>query len=67
MAKKLFWPDPYLTKLSTTVTTISGTDTTLPETILFAFSGGLESDAGTIAGPAVLLAKKQGREIVYMH
>ncbi len=65
MTKKVFWSDPYLTRLSTTVATVSGADITLSESIFFAFSGGQESDAGTIAGQPVLAAKKQGLELVY--
>ena len=65
MTQKVFWSDPYLTKLSTTVATVSGTDITLSETIFFAFSGGQESDIGSIDGEAVLIAQKQGLEIVY--
>jgi Ser-tRNA(Ala) deacylase AlaX len=65
MTQKVFWSDPYLTKLSTTVATVSGTDITLSETIFFAFSGGQESDIGTIDGKSVLIAQKQGLEIVY--
>jgi alanyl-tRNA synthetase len=65
MAQKVFWSDPYLTKLSTTVATVSDADMTLSETIFFAFSGGQESDIGTINGQAVLVARKQGLEVVY--
>lgn len=65
MTQKVFWSDPYLTKLSTTVATVSGADITLSETIFFAFSGGQESDIGTIDGQAVLVAQKQGLEVIY--
>lgn len=65
MAKKIFWIDPYRTELSTTVTSVSVSNITLSETIFFAFSGGQESDVGTIANHAVSVAQKQGREIVY--
>ena len=65
MTKKAFWADPYKTALSTTVTSVSGPEITLSETIFFAFSGGQESDAGTIEGHAVSAAQKQGKEIVY--
>lgn len=65
MTKKVFWADPYKTSLSTTVTSVSGPDITLSETIFFAFSGGQESDAGTIEDHAVSAAQKQGQEIVY--
>jgi Ser-tRNA(Ala) deacylase AlaX len=65
MTKKVFWVDPYKTELSTTVTNVSGSDITLSETIFFAFSGGQESDTGTIEKHAVSVAQKQGLEIVY--
>ena len=65
MTKKVFWIDPYRTDLSTTVTSVSGSNITLLETIFFAFSGGQESDVGTIENFAVSIAQKQGREIVY--
>jgi alanyl-tRNA synthetase len=65
MTRKNFWADPYQTSLETTVTTVSGANITLAETIFFAFSGGQESDMGTIAGLAVMSAQKNGLDIVY--
>jgi len=65
MTNKAFWSDPYQTVLETTVATVSGADITLSETIFFAFSGGQESDAGSIAGRTVLSAQKNGLNIVY--
>lgn len=65
MTNKAFWSDPYQTVLETTVATVSGADITLSETIFFAFSGGQESDAGSIAGKTVLSAQKNGLDIVY--
>jgi len=65
MTQKVFWSDPYLTELSTTVATVSGADITLSETIFFAFSGGQESDFGTIESQAVLVAQKRGVNVVY--
>jgi Ser-tRNA(Ala) deacylase AlaX len=65
MTYKVFWSDPYLTKLSTTVATVSGGDITLSATIFFAFSGGQESDIGTIKNQAVLVAKTRGMDVVY--
>ena len=65
MTIKTFWRNPYQTILTNTVASVYGADITLLETIFFAFSGGQESDHGTIAGWPVLAAKKQGREIVY--
>jgi Ser-tRNA(Ala) deacylase AlaX len=63
--EKAFWRDPYQSRLETRITSVSGNDVTLTETIFYAFSGGQESDAGTIAGRRVLAARKDGREIIY--
>lgn len=63
--RKLFWSDPYLTRLDTRVQSVAGDSLTLEETIFYAFSGGQESDAGTIAGHPVLEARQSGQDIVY--
>lgn len=65
MTKKLFWSDPYQTSLLTQVSVVDGNDIRLVSTIFFAFSGGQESDEGTIAGHAVVAARKEGLELVY--
>lgn len=65
MTNKIFWEDPYQTELVTTVRTIAGNQITVAETIFYAFSGGQESDHGTIGGYTVLEAKKVGKEIFY--
>ena len=65
MTRKLFWENPYQTELTTTITSLMENDLTLAETILYAFSGGQEGDAGTIADRVVLAARKQEREIIY--
>jgi Ser-tRNA(Ala) deacylase AlaX len=65
MTRKQFWVNPYQTMLHTTVAAVAGADITLQESIFFAFSGGQESDHGTIAGLPVLLARGQGLEISY--
>jgi Ser-tRNA(Ala) deacylase AlaX len=65
MTRKLFWTDPYLTRLETQVTLVEGRDVRLEETIFFAFSGGQESDAGSIGGHAVREARKDAADIVY--
>jgi Ser-tRNA(Ala) deacylase AlaX len=65
MTKKLFWENPYLTELETRVASVKGNDVTVEETIFYAFSGGQESDHGTIGRHRVLEACKQGKEIVY--
>jgi alanyl-tRNA synthetase len=65
MTKKIFWEDPYLTELETTIKSIDGNHITVYETIFYAFSGGQESDQGTIGGYQVLEAKKQDKKIFY--
>jgi Ser-tRNA(Ala) deacylase AlaX len=62
---KHFWRDPYLARLETHLAAVAGNDVTLAETIFYAFSGGQESDAGTISGRPVLSARKDGSEILY--
>ena len=63
--KKKFWDDPYQTSLITTVTGAEGARITLSETIFYAFSGGQQSDMGSIGGFEVLRAEKAGTEIFY--
>ncbi len=65
MSRKCFWENPYLTRLDTTVATVSGALVTLNETIFYAMSGGQESDAGTLAQWPVLEARKEGTTIHY--
>ncbi len=65
MAKKIFWEDPYLTQLETRITSVKDNDITVEQTIFFAFSGGQESDYGTIGNSRVLQVRTEGREIVY--
>lgn len=65
MTTKIFWDDPYKTRLQTQVSKVDGNDIYLVSTIFFAFSGGQESDEGTIGGRAVVSARKEGLELVY--
>ena len=65
MAIKVFWQDPYLTQHQTTIATVTDNQVTMQSTIFFAFSGGQESDHGSIGGRPVLYAEKDGLEIVY--
>jgi len=65
MAKKIFWEDPYLTQLETRITSVKDNDITVEQTIFFAFSGGQESDYGTIGNSRVLQVRTEGREIIY--
>ncbi|MFK4445920.1 alanyl-tRNA synthetase [Caballeronia udeis] len=65
MTQKVFWSAPYQTELDTVLTQVSGDQVQVEQTVFFAFSGGQESDAGTIGGYPVLLAENQGMNIVY--
>lgn len=65
MTCKLFWQDPYLTRLDTQVAWVEDDEVGLRSTIFYAFSGGQESDAGTLAGFQVLEARKDGMDIRY--
>ncbi len=60
MTLKLFWQDPYKTEDNATVTALNGPKIKLNQTIFFAFSGGQESDEGTIGCIKVVEAVKQG-------
>lgn len=63
--RKVFWDNPYLTELKAIVTHVDGDKIALDQTIFYAFSGGQQSDSGTISNLEVLEAKKEGYEIYY--
>ncbi len=63
--QKLFWEDPYLAAIEATVTGVDGDTVTLDRTIAYAFSGGQESDSGTIGGHEIIQARCDGLEIRY--
>ncbi len=65
MLEKLFWQNPYQTELNTHVTSVAGQQITVAQTIFYAFSGGQESDTGTIDRWRVLQARNEGFEIFY--
>jgi Ser-tRNA(Ala) deacylase AlaX len=64
MTHKNFWSAPYQTELDTIITAVDGDQVQVAQTIFFAFSGGQESDAGTLGGH-VLQAEKRDQTIVY--
>ena len=66
VARKVFWEDPYLAELKATVTKVDGDEIRLDQTIFYAFSGGQESDHGTISGLVVREARKDGHDIIYV-
>ncbi|WP_271808891.1 alanyl-tRNA editing protein [Clostridium beijerinckii] len=63
--KKVFWENPYLTEIESKVKSIDNNVVTLDQTIVFAFSGGQQSDSGTIGGVKIIEARKEGKEIFY--
>jgi Ser-tRNA(Ala) deacylase AlaX len=65
MTRKVFWEDPYLTEMEATVTGVKGNDITVDRTIIYAQSGGQESDHGFINNQRVIQARKEGKEIIY--
>lgn len=65
MTKKIFWEDPYETSHQTFISAVDGCEIELESTIFFAFSGGQESDRGSIAGVPVVSARKDGLRIIY--
>ena len=64
MTEQLFHQDPYLKETKAKVEKIEGQKVWLDKTIFFAFSGGQESDSGSINGQPVTILEKQG-EIVH--
>jgi alanyl-tRNA synthetase len=65
MTLRHFWTDPYATELDARVLAVADTDVELDRTIFFAFSGGQESDAGSIGGMQVMAARLEDERIVY--
>jgi Ser-tRNA(Ala) deacylase AlaX len=52
--KKLFWVDPYLTKINTTVSAVNGNEIVFDETIAYCEAGGQESDKAKINGIEIM-------------
>ncbi len=65
MTRKVFWENPYLTELETTITSVIDNDITVDQTIFYAQSGGQESDHGLINNYRVTQARKEDKEIIY--
>ncbi len=65
MVKKIFWENPYLTEIDAKVTNVANDTITVDQTIAFAFSGGQQSDSGSIGGYEIIKAQKEGKEIFY--
>ena len=58
--QKVFWEDPYLTELKVKITSSEKNRVTLDRTIIYAFSGGQQSDSGTIGEWEILQRKIKG-------
>ncbi len=54
---KVFWEDPYLAQLTTTVESVQEDEVVFAGTIAFAQSGGQESDRGTVNGIPISSAR----------
>jgi len=65
MTKRLFWEDPYMKECEAKVVSVNGDEVKLDQTNFYAFSGGQQSDSGTINGINVLEARKDGNDIIY--
>ena len=63
--QKVFWEDPYLSEINTKISSIDKNIVTLDRTIAYAFSGGQQSDSGSIGGYEIFEARKEGFEIFY--
>jgi len=64
--KRLFWLDPYQKECEARVERIEGDKIYLDQTVFFAFSGGQESDSGTINSVPVKEAVEEGNYIYYI-
>ena len=63
--RKVFWDDPYQQILTTKVASVEGNQVIVEDTIAFSFSGGQESDKGTLNEFAILDSRIEGYQIVY--
>src|SRR3989344_519236 len=63
--KRLFWNDPYLKDCNANVIEINNDKIVLDQTIIYALSGGQESDSGNIGEYEVIEATKREDTLVY--
>lgn len=63
--RKVFWENSYQTQLTTQVNSVVGNRILLDETIAFSFSGGQESDTGTINDYPIVHSEIEGHLIYY--
>ncbi len=62
---KVFWDNPYQTKLETKVSSVSDNLVTFEQTIAYSFAGAQESDKATVNGIPILDSKIEGHLITY--
>lgn len=65
MTEKLFWKDPYMKECEAKVVSMNGNEVKPDQTNFYAFSGGQQSDSGSINGINVLEARKEEDDIIY--
>lgn len=63
--KKVFWNNPYQTKLDTRVSRVDGNQVLFEETIVYSFAGGQESDNATVNNIPILDSKRENDLIYY--
>lgn len=63
--KKVFWENPYQTKLLTKVASVHGNEVVFESTIAYSFAGGQESDKATVNGIPILNSRIEGNLIYY--
>lgn len=63
--KKIFWQDPYQTKINATVTYVKEGEVLFDQTIAYSFSGGQESDKAFVNEIPILSSRMEGNLIYY--
>lgn len=63
--RKVFWDNPYQQTLTTKVAFVEGDQILVEDTIAFSFSGGQESDQGTINEYPIFGSRIEGNQIIY--
>ncbi len=63
--KKVFWENPYQSKLVTKIAAIHGNEILFEDTIAYSFAGGQESDKAAVNGMPILNSRMEGNLIYY--
>lgn len=63
--RKIFWDNPYQSRLETRVVSVDHNRVLFAETIAFSFSGGQESDRASVNGMSVIHSEIDGNLIYY--